>query len=70
MILSGAAVRFFIVYELSAEARRRGIEDLTHWLEAGALTHRIVAEYPLERIVEAHEAVEQGRSIGNVILVP
>ncbi|WP_046865236.1 NADPH:quinone reductase [Microvirga massiliensis] len=70
MILTGAAVRFFIVYELSAEARRIGIEDLTRWLQAGAMTHRVAAEFPLERIAEAHEAVEQGRFIGNVVVIP
>jgi NADPH:quinone reductase len=68
MILSGAAVRFFIVYGLPDEARRTGIADLTRWLEADRISHRVAAEYPLERIAEAHEAVEQGRFIGNVVV--
>ena len=70
MILSGAAVRFFIVYELSPAARRQGIADLTTWMEENRIRHRIAAEYPLERIAEAHEAVEQGRAIGNVVVRP
>lgn len=70
MIVSGAAVRFFIVYELSPAARQKGIEDLTRWLENGRLQHRIAAEFPLERIAEAHEAVENGRTIGNVVVTP
>jgi NADPH:quinone reductase len=70
MIMSGAAVRFFIVYELPLSARQQGIGDLTRWLEAGQIRHSIAAEYPLERIVEAHEAVEQGTVIGNVIVRP
>jgi NADPH2:quinone reductase len=68
MILSGAAVRFFIVYELPDEARRTGIADLARWLEEDRISHRVAAEYPLERIAEAHEAVEQGRFIGNVVV--
>src|SRR5215213_9850263 len=32
MIVSGAAVRFFIVYDLPAAARQQGSADLTHWL--------------------------------------
>ena len=70
MILSGAAVRFFIVYELPAEARRRAIADLTSWVTQGRLVHAIAAKYPLERIADAHEAVERGRMIGNVIVTP
>ncbi|HEX2555050.1 MAG TPA: NADPH:quinone reductase [Microvirga sp.] len=70
MIMSGAAVRFFIVYELSPEARKRGVEDLTRWLEDGRLQHTIAATLPLERTAEAHEVVESGRVIGNVIVQP
>ena len=70
MILSGAAVRFFIVYELAPEARRRGIADLTGWLEAGLVRHQIGETLPLARTAEAHERVEQGRVVGNVIVAP
>jgi NADPH2:quinone reductase len=70
MIMSGAALRFFIVYELSPEARRKGVEDLTRWLEEGRLRHTIAATLPLERTAEAHELVEGGRVIGNVIVQP
>ncbi len=70
MIMSGAAVRFFIVYELSPEARRRGVDDLTRWLEEGRLQHTIAATLPLERTIEAHERVEQGKLIGNVVVQP
>jgi NADPH2:quinone reductase len=70
MIMSGAAVRFFIVYELSPEARKAGVEDLTRWLEEGRLQHTIAATLPLERTAEAHEQVEQGRLIGNVVVQP
>ena len=70
MIMSGAAVRFFIVYELPAAARERGIRDLTRWLEDGLIQHAIGATLPLDRTVEAHELVEQGKIIGNVIVQP
>lgn len=70
MILSGAAVRFFIVYDLPDPVRRAAIAELTRWLEEGRLTHAIAATYPLERIAEAHEAVEGGKVIGNVVVTP
>ncbi|GJD53930.1 Quinone oxidoreductase 1 [Methylobacterium crusticola] len=70
MILSGAAVRFFIVYELSREARQRGIADLTRWMTDGCLKHTIGATFPLDAVVEAHECVESGRVVGNVVVSP
>jgi NADPH:quinone reductase len=68
MILSGAAVRFFIVYELPGKARSRGIADLTQWLQGDGIYHRVPGEYSLENIAEAHEAVERGLLIGNVVV--
>ena len=70
MIVSGAAVRFFIVYELAPAARAEAIRDLTRWLEEGRLHHAIAATLPLERTAEAHEIVEQGAAIGNLIVTP
>lgn len=70
MIMSGAALRFFIVYELPEEARLRGIRDITRWASDGLLLHTIAARFPLDRIVDAHEAVEAGRQIGNVVVHP
>ena len=70
MILSGAAVRFFIVYELSAAARERGVSDLTRWMEEGRVKHAIATKMPLERTAEAHELLEQGKVIGNIVLEP
>jgi NADPH2:quinone reductase len=68
MILSGAAIRFFIVYELSGEARAQGLAQLGAWMQAGRLQHAIGAVLPLERIAEAHELVERGAVMGNVVL--
>ena len=70
MILSGAAVRFFIVYELPPEARAQGIQDLTRWMNEGRLQHAIGASLPLDQTIEAHERVEQGTVIGNVVVKP
>lgn len=68
LILGGIALRFFIVYELPAEPRARAEAQFTRWLEAGALRHAIAATLPLDRIAEAHELVEAGTPMGNVVL--
>lgn len=68
MIMRGAAVRFFIVYELSREARERGVADVTRWMASSKLKHEIGGRFPLEEIVAAHEAIESGEVVGNVIV--
>jgi NADPH2:quinone reductase len=68
MILTGAAIRFFIVYELAPAARAEAIAQLTRWIGEGRLRHAVAASYPLDRVVEAHEAVERGTHIGNVVV--
>jgi NADPH2:quinone reductase len=67
-ILKMARFSFFIVYNLNANDRRRAETELTRLLAEGRLTHNIAARLPLEQIAEAHELVEQGRAVGNVVL--
>lgn len=67
-IRKGVHMYFFIVYNLGAVIRESAIKDLTALLEGNHLSHNIAARLPLEQIAEAHDLVEQGRVIGNVIL--
>jgi NADPH2:quinone reductase len=57
-----------IVYELLSEDRRQAIAELNPMLELGALKHSVGARFPLSEIAAAHEAVEAGNVIGNVVL--
>ncbi len=68
MIVKNLTVACFIVYELSPAQRREGATYVNGLLERGRLQTRIAARYPLAQIAEAHEAVESGRMIGNVVL--
>lgn len=68
MITVGAAARFFIVYELAPSVREQTIRALNGYLRAGSLTHRVTRTFALDDIVKAHEAVEGGGIVGNVIL--
>jgi len=67
-ITKNVRVRFFIVYNLAPAARARAITEVTALLAMHRLTHTIGARLPLARIVEAHELVEQGQVVGNVVL--
>ena len=48
--------------------RDSAITDLSKLLEGDLLIHNIAARLPLAQIIEAHDLVEQGQVIGNVIL--
>lgn len=59
---------FLGVYRLNRHDRAAVIDGLTEMLTAGTLTHAIGARFSLGDIAAAHEAVESGRLIGNVIV--
>ncbi len=70
LLVHGPCLQFFIVYELSAEVRARGIEDINTLIASGNMRHTIAARFPLTDIVKAHELVESGSVIGNVVVHP
>ena len=57
-----------LVYILPEAARRQSIQDINQALVQGALVHAIAETCPLDRIVAAHQAVESGKAIGNVVV--
>ncbi len=61
-------LKFFIVYHLAPSDRARAVATLTRMLERGVLQHNIAASLPLQDIATAHEIVESGQTIGNVVL--
>lgn len=65
-IAKNLRVHCFIEYNLN-EADRAGVLAGMAAAQA-ALQHSVALRLPLERIAEAHEAVESGRVIGNVVL--
>jgi NADPH2:quinone reductase len=67
-IRKGTHMTFFIVYSLDPDVRERAITDLTMLLKENRLNHNIAARLPLKKIAEAHEMVEGGHGIGNVVL--
>lgn len=64
---SNVTVRMVLVYDMPVLAKEAAVNDITRWLEAGALTHLTGDHYPLEQLGQAHNAVEGGH-IGNVIV--
>jgi NADPH:quinone reductase len=67
-IRKGVRIAFFIVYSLEIGVRDRAIAELTLLMEGNHLRHNIAARLPLGQIADAHNLVESGSAIGNVIL--
>jgi NADPH2:quinone reductase len=67
-ILGNIGYRFFIVYNQPKEFRQRAIAGLTGLLASNKLKHSIAATFPLDDIAAAHEAVERGTAMGNVVI--
>jgi len=68
MLVSGIAIKFMLVYELTREEHQAAIAAITQGLDNNSLIHQVAATFPLDQIVAAHQAVEGGKAIGNVIL--
>jgi NADPH2:quinone reductase len=68
LMQNSITLRLFLIYEISGEDRAARLEELTQLLQAGRLAHTIGRRLPLEAIAEAHEIVEGGGTIGNVVL--
>lgn len=68
MLWGSLTVQMFLVYELALADRVAAISELKALLREGRLRHTIGARYPLDAIAEAHEAVEGGSVIGNVVV--
>lgn len=67
-LFNSLGVKFFLVYELSAADRVQAIARLTALLAQGALLHSIGPHFTLAQMAQAHQAVESGQSLGNVVV--
>lgn len=63
-------LQFVLLNGIPLAARDQARRDITRWLAEGRPVHRIAGVFPLDRIAEAHEAVERGDKRGTVIVQP
>jgi NADPH2:quinone reductase len=68
MLFNSFTLSFFLVYELTPQDRQARVIELTDMLKQNQLSHTIAAEFSLSQVVQAHEAVESGKLIGNVVI--
>ena len=68
LLAKNLQIKFFMVYHLEAGDRARATAALNRLLARGELQHNIAQRMPLADVVKAHEAVESGQLVGNLVL--
>ena len=68
MLTSAIAIKYIFVYELTPTERASAINGITAMLEDKSLINNVALTLPLADIVAAHEAVEQSKALGNVVV--
>ncbi|MGA7786604.1 MAG: NADPH:quinone reductase [Xanthobacteraceae bacterium] len=61
-------LKFIYVYELDTAERAAAIAGIERAITAGTLATNIGATFALADVVDAHEAVEHGKLLGNVVV--
>jgi NADPH:quinone reductase len=61
-------LKFFLIYEINDEDRRAALAELDALLQGGRLRHTIGLRLPLAQVARAHDLIEQGSVVGNVVL--
>jgi NADPH2:quinone reductase len=67
-LVNAFKIEFVYVYELTAAEREAAIAAINRMLQSKTLINNVALTLPLDDIVAAHEAVEQGRTMGNVVV--
>lgn len=68
LLWNSYTLKVFLVYDLKPEDRRATIAELTKYLEEGGIKHSVGPRFLLRDIARAHEEVEGGKAIGNVVI--
>ncbi len=68
LLRNAIALQYIYVYELTAAERSAALTAITLALEASKLATNIGVTFPLVETSAAHEAVESGKVLGNVVL--
>ena len=68
LLVNANTIRWIFVYELNPDERAAAIGAITDLMQQKRLIHNVALTLPLGEIVRAHEAVEQGKTPGNVVV--
>ncbi len=67
-LVNAMKIEFVYVYELTAPEREAAVSAINRMLENKTLINNVALTLPLSDIAAAHEAVEGGKIMGNVVV--
>jgi NADPH2:quinone reductase len=67
-LVNSVTLKFFLVYELTDGEREAAIGSIQRALEQDRLVHNVAQTFPFAEMAAAHEAVESGKTAGNVVV--
>jgi NADPH2:quinone reductase len=68
LLQNSITMQFFLVYLMPQAERERATADITRMLERNELIHNVAQTFDLGDMVAAHEAVESGKTMGNIVV--
>jgi len=68
MLMKDLTARFILIYEVPDAARHDAARDINRLIEAGKLEHQIAEVLAFEQIALAHQRMEEGRTIGKLLM--
>ena len=68
LLQNSITMQFFLVYLMPQAERERATSDITRMLEGNELIHNVAQTFDLGDMVAAHEAVESGKAMGNIVV--
>ena len=67
LMFNNTTIRLVFVYAMPAEAKEQAKTDITALLRESRLQPLVAQRFPLEETAAAHELIESGKALGNVI---
>jgi NADPH2:quinone reductase len=68
LMFKNVNIRLVLVYSMPDMAKRDACRDIVRTIEMEKLIHPIAVRLPLDQLAQAHEIIERGDYIGNVIV--
>jgi NADPH2:quinone reductase len=68
LLVNAIKVEFIFIYELDAAERQAAVTAINRMLANNTLINNVALRLPLDQIAAAHETVEQGKAMGNVVV--
>jgi len=67
LMYKSVVIRHVLTFRVPEDFERHEVEQISHWLQQGALSHHLGPRFPLSETAAAHETVESG-VVGKVFI--